>query len=276
MAGHFQQIGIVGVGLIGGSLGLEFQSIDPKPHVLGIGRDASRLQIARSLGAIDSYSVQWSDLGGCDLVILATPIEQILAAVETIGAALSAGTVVTDVGSTKRAICSAAWKRLPQEIEFIGGHPVAGRELTGVENSVSGLFRDAPYVLCPHPGRDETNLDRLKSLVEGLGARLQIMSPDEHDQALALVSHLPQLLSTALANVAGGHSVSGSGYRAMTRLAGSPYSIWKGILETNADNVDHALQVFIARLEQMRQALRDGSLREQFDRAAEVYRKLRP
>jgi prephenate dehydrogenase len=224
---------------------------------------------------VDGFSVDPAALAECDLVILATPIEQILAALDSLGGDLSPGTVVTDVGSSKRRICEKAWETLPEGIEFIGGHPVAGREVSGVESSLPNLFQGAPYVLCP--ASRPTQLERLTSLVESIGANAVVMSPEEHDRELAFVSHMPQLLSTVLANVSGEdpHSVSGSGYRDMTRLAGSPYSVWRGILETNADQIDAALESLIERLQTMRQALERGCLRDEFDRAVEIYGKLR-
>jgi len=267
----FNTIGIVGVGLIGGSLGLALKRIDSAVRIHGIGRDVENLKIAQHMGAVDSYAVgPDKSLNNCDLVILATPVEQIRASLQTLGDRLSSGTLVTDVGSTKRSICEQAWNCLPSSVEFIGGHPVAGREVSGVENSLANLFEHAPYVLCPRPGCATENLSRIRSLVEQIGAQPFIMEPAEHDQAITWVSHLPQLLSTALANVTGkkGTEIAGSGFRDMIRLAASPYSMWKGIVESNADNIDSALQSFIERLERMRRELRDGRLSEEFERAA--------
>ena len=267
----FNTIGIVGVGLIGGSLGLALKRIDSAVRILGIGPDVETLKIAQHMGAVDSYAVgPDKSLSYCDLVILATPVEEILASLQTLGDRLSSGTLITDVGSTKRSICEQAWNCLPGSVEFIGGHPVAGREVSGVENSLANLFEHAPYVLCPRPGCATENLSRLQSVVEQIGAQPFIMEPAEHDQAITWVSHLPQLLSTALANVSGrkGTEIAGSGFRDMIRLAASPYSMWKGIVESNADNIDLALQSFIERLERIRRELRDGRLSEEFERAA--------
>ncbi len=273
----FDRIGIVGVGLIGGSLGLAIKKAAPRVHVLGIGRDATRLKVARDMGAVDDFAVDDANvLRHCDLVILATPVEHILSTLETLGERLAPGAVVTDAGSTKRRICHLAWNRLPPSVEFIGGHPVAGREVTGVENSLPGLFKNAAYVLCPRPGAVARNLSRLEFFVGLTGARPVVMTAEDHDGAIARVSHLPQLLSTALADAANSWEmrISGSGLRDMLRLAGSSYSIWKGILDSNADNIDLALEDFIRRLQEMQGALRDGRLSSTFDRARECCRKL--
>jgi prephenate dehydrogenase len=271
----FQNVAIVGVGLIGGSLGLAIKKRLPGTHILGVGRNQDRLEMALQLGAIDDFRA------GCDcgledqnLIILATPVENILAALPSLGKHLASGAIVTDVGSTKRAICNNAWGLLPHNVEFIGGHPVAGREAVGVENSHADLFVNAPYVICPGPGTASDNVERIRSLVETIGAQPVIMSAEEHDIAMSYVSHLPQILSTALADLSAPEhvAVSGSGFRDMVRLAGSPYSIWESILGTNRENIDKALEDFIERLQTMRSALKDKGLAEEFSRAGKMFR----
>ncbi len=273
----FQRVAIVGVGLIGGSLGLALHGLEPRPHVLGVGRDRGRLDLARRLGAVDDCSLSVSDVSGCDLVVLAMPIESILSALDRLGESVSAGSVVTDVGSTKRRICAKAWQRLPRGVEFIGGHPVAGREVAGVEHSLPGLFRGAPYILCPHPGRESGGVDRLRAMLDRIGALTSVLTAEEHDRALAWVSHLPQLLSTALAagSTADAARLSGSGFRDMIRLAGSPFSVWSGILDTNRDCVEAALSEYIGLLEAMRGRLRDGGIDKDFEAAGRIYRQTR-
>jgi len=274
----FERVAIIGVGLIGGSLGLAFKHASPSIDIRGLGRDPERLELARRLGAIDGFAVGLDEgLNDRDLVILASTIEHILQTIDTLGSCLGPGAVVTDVGSTKRSICSRAWGHLPPTVEFIGGHPVAGRESGGVTNSLPTLFRKAPYVLCPAPDVRTTNLEKLRRLVKLLGAWPVIMTPAEHDRTLAWMSHLPQLLSTALANECQEQpvEVGGSGLRDMVRLASSPYSTWSAILETNGDNVDSALQFFIERLQRFRQELKAGGLADEFTRAATFARKLR-
>jgi len=273
----FDKVGIFGVGLIGGSLGLALKRAFPEMQVLGLGRNPARLRLAFEMGAIDTFSTDAATLRDCDLVVLATPVEHILKTLEILGGYLAAGTVVTDAGSTKRRICRVAWTRLPSTVEFIGGHPIAGREVVGIEHSLVDLYLDAPYVLCPQHGVKSGNLKRLLSLAEGVGARPSVMTAEAHDRALAWVSHLPQLLSTALANVAGkgGAEIAGSGLKDMLRLAGSQYGVWKGILETNADNIDQALGSFIGHLEHLRAQLKANGLEGEFESAAEIYRGFR-
>jgi len=273
----FSRVGIVGVGLIGGSIGLALKKASCPVEIIGIGRNEERLRRAREIGIVDRVAGGFEGLQDCDLVILATPIGQIVEMLEIIADWIPPGTVLTDVGSTKRTICETAWRSLPASVEFIGGHPVAGREVAGMENSLAGLFEGAPYVFCPRPGSAPQNLRRLESFAEILGARTFVMTPEEHDRLVARVSHLPQLLSTALANFACTHEpdIFGSGLRDMVRLAGSPYSIWEGIFRTNRDNIVLAFDEFIRHLEQMRRMLEDGRLGEEFERAGQNQRKLR-
>lgn len=279
METSFERVGIWGVGLIGGSLGMAIKRAAPRTRVLGLGRDTARLSRACELGAIDAFELDNPRaLRDCDLVILATPIEHILLILESLRDHLAPGAVVTDAGSTKRRICQVAWDRLPSTVDFIGGHPVAGREVTGVENSLAGLFDNAPHVLCPGPHSVPQNLSRLRTFVELLGARPVIMTPEDHDRAIARVSHLPQLLSTVLANFTDVEEteIAGSGLRDMLRLAGSSYSIWRGIFDTNADNIDAALEEFVRHLQLARGALREGKLSENFKDAQACYRKIKP
>jgi prephenate dehydrogenase len=272
----FRRIAIVGVGLLGGSLGMALRKRDATVHVRGVGRSRERLELARRVGAIDDFSLEISGaLADRDLVVLATPIEQILSAIGNLGP-LAPGAVVTDLGSTKRAICSRARQVLSPGVEFVGGHPLAGKEVTGVEHADAELFAGAPWVLCAEPGPP---VERMAALIESVGARVVRLSPEEHDRAAAWISHLPQLLSTALANVAQGAEVpkgtllaiAGSGFRDMARLAGSAYAVWKGILETNGDNIADALAAFGAELEQVRGALSGTGLEQRFERARRLY-----
>jgi prephenate dehydrogenase len=274
----FHNAAIIGVGLIGGSLGLALKQTFPSIHVRGVGRDPKRLEIAREMDAIDEIAIKVDfGLRDRDLIILATPIERILEMLPSLGACLGPGTVVTDVGSTKRMICERAWAILPPSVEFIGGHPIAGREVAGVENALPGLFMNAPYVLCPRPEMPQENLYRLRSIIEGMGARFYAMTPEAHDQALAWLSHLPQLISTGLAAATDIDllDLSGPGFRGLTRLAASPYSIWEGILQTNADKIEQALDMFAQQIQTIREELKTNRLSAEFERAAEAYSRLR-
>ena len=280
----FKKVAIWGVGLIGGSLGSAIKARYPEARVVGIGRSTERLERARHLGVVDETSLDPpSALTEKDLVVLATHVEHILQILPEIGEYLSSGCLVTDVGSTKRAICSAAWENLPHNVDFVGGHPIAGKEFGGVDHSQANLFLEAPYVLTPKPGGRTTAAERLGGMIRTLGARPIILGPEQHDEILAWSSHLPQVLSTTFASTvmdvwedpSGIAESSGGGLRDLVRLAGSPYAIWRGILETNGDNISRALRAYIDQLEEIRSTLGDPGIRTDFDRAIAFHRLYR-
>ena len=264
----FERIGIVGVGLIGGSFGLAMKRALSGVSVVGVGRDRARLEVARSMGAIDEAATDPAALSYCDLVVLATPVDHILSSLPGIAARLAPGTVLTDVGSSKREICLRGAAACPPSVAFVGGHPIAGRELAGVEGSLADLFEGAPWILCPVSGAADA-VKRLATVVRAAGARPYEMDADEHDRLLSRVSHLPQLLSTALGVMVHAEELekAGSGLRDMLRLAASPYPVWRAILDTNRDNIDGALAEYIGILEQFRRDLRTGEVGAAFSRA---------
>lgn len=233
------RLGIVGVGLIGGSIGLAARRAWPSLQRIGVDTPDA-LARARGAGCIDTTAAGLDGLVDCDLVVLAAPVPAIIDHLTAWPAAVRG--VLTDVGSTKRHIVRAAGRRAT----FVGGHPVAGAEVSGVARASAELFAGSPWVLTPTSGTDAAALATTRRFVEGMGARPVEMTPDEHDRAMAFVSHVPQLLSVALMNgaaeggaLAGG--LVGNGFRDMTRLASSSGELWRGILATNDDYVREAL-----------------------------------
>jgi prephenate dehydrogenase len=239
----FDTIAIVGVGLIGSSVARACRERWPSIQCLGIDRvdplDALRL------GVIDRASTRLEDAAEADLVVLAAPVLQNVALLERLAPHVTAGCVVTDVGSTKRSIVDVA-RRL-DGLAFVGGHPLAGAEVSGVTSGRADLFRNRPWVLTPDTGTDEEVLRRVTGLVEGLGAEPVMLDADEHDRLLAYVSHLPQLVASTLLQMVGeavgrsGLRLSGAGLGDTTRLAASPASVWTEICHTNADELGAAL-----------------------------------
>jgi prephenate dehydrogenase len=229
------------------------------------------IEKALASNVIDQAQALPEAVAGADLVYLAQPIAQIL---ETLGALdryARPGALITDAGSTKAMICAHAAGNI-QRARFVGGHPMAGKESRGVEAADADLFRGRPYVL--------TSREReLEKWIEAIGARLVILDPAEHDRLVALVSHLPQLLSTALASVIaeqpGSEKVAGPAASDLTRLALSPYEIWRDIFATNAPSIDAALGTYIARLEMLRAQLRSPEMERVFDKAATSAKALR-
>jgi prephenate dehydrogenase len=281
----FHEVAIVGLGLIGGSWGLALNKYGLAVRRIGFGR-ASTIARALAVNAVDEGT---DDLGKAvrvaDLIILAAPVGGILECIPRLKDTASPRALVTDVGSTKRLICERARETFGDDLLFLGGHPLAGKERAGIENADATLFTNARYVLTP---LEESHLEdpRIKafvSLVTAMGARPHIMDPARHDRALAFLSHLPQLLSSALASLIAEESreaqlpveLAASGFRDVTRLAESPYSVWRDICLTNLENIQQALEALIEKLEFMKRHLGDPELEREFQEALKLRERLR-
>jgi prephenate dehydrogenase len=249
-------VAIYGLGLIGGSIALAIKrrwasvavtAID-RPHVV-----ASALR----MGIADDGGESVAAAAGADLVMLAAPVLQNAAVVRELPRLLTAPVVVTDAGSTKRAMMEAA-ATLPAHIQFIGGHPLSGAAISGLEAARPDLFDDRPWILTPPAAAPAPSIGLLAQFVSGLRAVPHQMAADEHDRLLAYISHLPQLAVSALMHVVGVHAreeglvLAGRGLRDTTRLASSSASTWRDIVGTNGDNVSAAIDDLIAALEQLK------------------------
>lgn len=269
---------IAGVGLIGGSFGLALKRAGFRGRIVGVSSPAT-IRKALERGAINEGATLEEAAPRADLVYLAGPIRAILDTLPKLAGLLRPGTLATDAGSTKRRICEAA--RGLRGAQFLGGHPMAGKERRGVEEADADLFRGRPYLLTPG-SREEMQTPAAREFVgwlEQIGARPRVMTAEEHDRTVALSSHLPQMISTALASeLAGSDGVAeaaGPGLLDMTRLALSGWDIWQDILETNRDEIVRALGMFEERLRTVRTHLEHGLPEEDFRRGAEFARRLR-
>jgi prephenate dehydrogenase len=265
-----EAVAIVGVGLIGGSFALALRALGFVGKIVGVSSpEAVRVAIER--GVIDEALPLGEAAAMADLIYLARPIEGILAVLNELDQYVRPGTLVTDAGSTKSAICARAAEKI-QRGRFVGGHPMAGKEARGADFAEASLFHGRPYILT-------SGCDELERLITGFGARIVRMPAEEHDALDALTSHLPQLISTALAASIGTEPeaarVAGPAAMDLTRLALSPYEIWRDIFATNATNIDQALGVFIGKLEELRGELRSPGIEREFENAAAVARALR-
>lgn len=269
--GFPHKVAIVGLGLMGGSLALAIKQFVPGVEVLGVDFPEV-LESARERGAIDAghppagIAQSVRDAG---LVFLATPIRTILALIEKVASHMREGAVLTDLGSTKVNICRAAREHVPEEVYFIGGHPLTGCEGRGIENADPFLFQNALYVLTPVNGPD-TVTEALAGFLERLGAIVVVLDPETHDRIAAYVSHLPQLVAVALVNLVGKEEgylgFAAGGFRDLTRIASSPYGIWEDILQTNAPRIKEALEAFLEELSRLEERIEVGP-REEFERA---------
>jgi prephenate dehydrogenase len=264
----FQRIGVVGLGLIGGSIALAARAAWPQIHLVGLDQGALAAAAARR-GVVHDAAQDLRDLTSCDLIVLAAPLAAGLEIMPAL-AALGSDAVVTDVASTKRQVMAAAAAvKLPR---FVGGHPMAGSERAGLEHARAELFARRPWLLVDS-GSDASVCARVEQFVRGLGAVPLRTNAEKHDSTRAYVSHLPQLVAVALMNAAAdavgedGILAAGPAFADMTRLASSAPDLWQGILAPNADFIADALARFVASLPSGDDLERDEWVRTAFARA---------
>ena len=264
----FAHVAIVGCGLLGGSFALALRRAGFTGRITACGGQRSP-QLAVERGVADALETSFDNNESCsaDLIFLAAPIGGILDFLKTKGGLLKAGALVTDAGSTKAEICRVARGSLPASVCFIGGHPMAGSENTGVEFATAHLFERATWALMSEHTATAEQFAALHDLIVGFGARALVTTPDQHDAAVALISHLPQLVASTLATLLDGEhdgavaerglaqQLAATGWRDMTRLAGSSFSVWRDIVMTNQPNVTQALGALIAELQNLQEAL---------------------
>ena len=278
----FKQVTIIGTGLIGGSLGLALKKRRLAGRIVGCDR-APVLERAGDRGAIDSGTTNPVDaVRGSALVVLATPVLAILDHIERLGPVLASRTLVTDVGSTKAEVAKRAVKSFGRTAgqRFVAGHPMAGKEQAGVDYADADLFEGAAWLFTPLPRQNvHAGLcGEFLHCVEKLGAKVAILDPVGHDRLCAWVSHLPQMISTALAATLVDEfgedapllDIGGRALRELTRISGSPYSMWRDIALTNKGNLGRALLKLEQRLAHIRENLDTKQLAEEFERAHQL------
>ena len=274
-----RQITIIGTGLIGGSLGLALRKTKFAGRIVGCDRE-SALERARMRGAIDSGSPNPGDaVRGSQLVVLATPVLAIVDLIERVGPVLPAKALLTDVGSTKTAVVERAEKVFGKSVgkRFLAGHPMAGKEFSGVDYADADLFHNAMWFFTPVPGQSLNSglFAEYAGWIDQIGARIVMLPAEEHDRLCAWISHVPQMISTALAAAlveefgaeapllpAGGRAL-----QEMTRISASPYSMWRDVAISNKKNLEDALWKVEQRLAHIRENLATRQLADEFDQA---------
>ncbi len=255
---------IIGVGLIGGSLGLLARRKHLVKTVIGYGKKRGELQRAIAAGAIDRYYLSLSKaVEDADLVVLATPVGTFEKLCRSIAPYLKSGAIVTDVGSTKGAWASRMASILPQGVSFVGGHPIAGRERSGIEASTAGLFDGHYCILTPTPETPPHALKKMRLFWEVLGCTVVEMDPHEHDRIMAASSHLPHLLAYALMDTLCHLTLesdkpvrfSAGGLRDFTRVAASSPEMWRDIFLSNGENVVRMVDLYIEGLEHLKKKI---------------------
>lgn len=278
----FRRVAILGTGLIGGSFGLALRG--KFPHIAVVGWDkTAAVERAQARGAISETSPNLeAAVSGADLVFLALPIGVTLEVLPSVARAARAEALVTDACSTKATICRAAEKAFAGGARFLGGHPVAGREVSGVENASAEIFHGTRYALIANENDADERVRQFARLVQSIGAEPVFLDADTHDWAAGIVSHLPQLLAVALAHVVLDETdetglpvtIAGRGLRDATRLAGSPYDVWRDICLTNTDNIARALDRVAQAIEHIRANLATRELDAEFSAANDLYKIL--
>jgi prephenate dehydrogenase len=285
---HFiQRVTILGTGLIGGSFARALRKYTKDIHIAGWDRAEVILE-ARKSGAIDEgfFDSLEPAIRRADLIYLALPIGNTLDLLPELAQHAPPHALVTDCGSTKQRIWHAATELFVEEVGpiFLGGHPMAGRELSGFAHANADLFQNATYALIGNP--DDTHDPRINAFVkilEKIGARPLWLGAQQHDYAVGLASHLPQIAAVALASFLYDRldenglpiTLAGPGLRDTLRLAGSPYSTWRDIVLTNREVLSAALDLFARRLDDLRERLGSRDLEADFDAANELYKLLR-
>ena len=276
----FNRVAIVGLGLIGGSIGLALHKAKAAQQVVGYDLGKGISNQARKIGAIDEpYSTLADAVRGAELIILATPVGAMRSLLQDIATTATPGAVVTDVASTKAQIISWAEEFLPTSVAFVGGHPMTGKELSGVESADAALFQGRIYCLTPTAHTRPVAINKVSILIEALGARVRFLEPAEHDGQVAGISHLPFVASIALMNtVAEGPAwgdaamLAAGGFRDMSRLAAGNPEMYRDICLTNSEALTRWLNEYITTLSELRDriAVHDRSLAETFARAQQL------
>jgi prephenate dehydrogenase len=275
----FRRAAVLGTGLIGGSFALAMRKQFPEMTVAGFDRkDVAKR--ALSCGAIqESAETIEEAVRAADLVYVALPIGATIQALPAIASAVPSGALVTDASSAKSVVCAQAASRFETAARFLGGHPMAGKEVSGVENASADLFAGAPYALIAPESDADPRVRSFADLLRVIGAKPLWCDADRHDWAVGIVSHLPQLVALALARVIADETdetgmpiaLAGRGLQDTLRLAGSPYGVWRDVFLANRENVSRALERLGQEIEYLRRNLSTKELEEEFRAANDLF-----
>ncbi len=273
----FPKTAILGVGLLGASFSLAVKKKNICSHVTGFGRSRENLERARNMGIIDAFSPDpASACSDADLVLLAAPAGSFVELVKQASPAFKKGTIVTDVGSVKGDLVHELEALMPPGVHFIGSHPIAGSDRSGIDAAQADLFRDALCIVTPTEQSDPSSLMYVMDLWSSLGSKVLAMGPAQHDRVYAAVSHLPHLIAYAMVNTVSDIDKSylsycGQGFKDMTRIAASSPDIWADISLLNRQNLIEMIATFRENLNRMEEHLRSSeadALKKEFIRAS--------
>ena len=263
---RIQNITILGVGLIGGSLGLALKKHNFSGTIVGLGRRLSTLEIAKKKGAVDRITLDFAEaIESADIVVISTPVKLIAPMAKQVAKYARAGCIITDVGSVKRMPISIIESFLPENLHFVGGHPMAGTEKSGAVAAQADLFENALCILTPTERTNPKSLEMIESFWRTTRANITVMSPTEHDFLIAAASHLPHLTACLLAQTVGdirnsaGNALdfTATGFSDTTRIASGSPEMWKGIFMQNADMLIPMIEQLMENLEAFKKILAD-------------------
>ena len=268
----FQKVTVIGVGLLGASLAKACKGRGLVDEITGYGRNCENLRKAKDLKIIDHYSGDLSEaVSDADLVVLCTPVSTIVPLIQSLVSQVQPGTIITDVGSVKESVVHRADKLIPEGIFFVGSHPIAGGENSGLESSTASLYQDAKCIVTPTEKTDTTALKKISALWHALGMNVISLSAEEHDFIFGAVSHLPHIVAYALMNTLGGLKTpnnlevtgfSGAGLRDITRIASSDPVMWRDICLSNRNHSLSLINRFQNKLEEIRNTIERGDGQE--------------
>ena len=279
----FNKAAILGVGLLGASCGLALKKSGLCGNVCGFGRSAENLKQAKEMGIIDSFAADpAAACSDADFVLLAAPVGAFLDLVKRASSALKRGAVVTDVGSVKGRLVHDLEGSMPSGVHFVGAHPIAGSDRSGIRYADPDLFRDALCIITPSDRTEPAALRAVTSVWSSFGAKVMTMDPDQHDRVYAAVSHLPHIIAYAMVNAVSDidrsfFSYCGQGFRDMTRIAASSPEIWTDISLLNRENIREMLATFRENLDRMDAHLKSAAadaLKAHFIRASEARKSI--
>ena len=264
--GRGLRVAVVGTGLVGASLAGALRRLPQVAEVVGADQDPRSLQVARERGLIDRAEAAVDAAAAADLVVLAAPVSTIPRLAETVGAVMRPGAVLTDVASVKGRLVPRMEDAVADGVAVVGGHPMAGSHEAGAAHASPELFVGATWLLTPTQRTDPAAFERLQGLLVALGARVLAVDPDRHDELVAVVSHLPQLVGTTLMNLAAGRAarsqelllLAAGGFRDATRVAASNPELWVEICAENRDAIVALLDEYRVQLDGLRDIVEGG------------------
>lgn len=257
----FNKIAIIGVGLIGGSIGLAVKKKKLAKEVVGVCRREISAKAAIKNGAVDRATLDYKQgLKGADLVIIASPVGKIVQVAKNVIKQTKGDILITDVGSTKQIIVRQIEKIAPKRVKFVGSHPMAGSEKSSVRFADKDLFENSICIVTETRKTDKLASSTVRNFWKALGAEVRVLSPREHDARIALVSHLPHVAAFALSGICDRQSLefAANGFKDTTRIASSDPSLWRDIFLTNRKSLLKAIHRYKTELNRIEKCIRDG------------------